>query len=97
MRRCPNQRKRRCHRRDDAVGFFVRSCFGCWYAVARTQHTQEAPLVSHVGQAYVSAAAIGEGGGPCFRAIKQNGGSQGVIYVNLVYFYADELFAEKWL
>ena len=39
-------------------------------------------------------AVIGEGGGPCFRAIKQNGDNQGAIHVDLG-SYADAVFDEK--
>ena len=56
------------------------------------EHTQEAPLAAHVE--HISAAAIGEGGGPCFIAIEQNGDNQGAIHVDLG-SYADAMFAKK--
>ena len=45
MLRCPNQRRRRCRRRDDAIGCLVRSRIA---DVLLPEHTQEAPLTAHV-------------------------------------------------
>ena len=59
------------------------------------EHTQEAPLTAHVEE-HVYAPAIGEGGGPCFRAIEQNGDNQGTIHVDLS-LYADAVFAKQWI
>ena len=42
------------------------------------------------------AAAIGEGGRPCFRAIKQIGDYQGATHVDLG-SYDDAVFAKQWI
>ena len=56
------------------------------------EHTQEAPLTTHIE--HVLAPAIGEG--PCFRAMEQNGDNQGTIHVDLS-LYADAVFAKQWI
>ena len=48
------------------------------------------------GQLASSLAAIGKGGGPCFRAIEQDGDNQGAIHVDLG-SYADAVFAKEWI
>ena len=42
---CPNQRRQRCRRRDDAVGAFMDALVA---DVLLPEHTQEAPLAAHV-------------------------------------------------
>ena len=58
------------------------------------EHTQEAPLTAHVE--HVKAAVIGKSGGPCLRAIEQDGDNQGAIHVDLG-SYADAVFAKEWI
>ena len=45
--RCPNQHRRRCHRRDDAVGCFGSFTDALVADVLLPEHTQEA-LTAHV-------------------------------------------------
>ena len=91
-KRCPNQSRRHCRRRYDAVACLMSSRMVA--DVLLPEHTQETPLAAHVELIY--AAAIGEGGRPCFRAIKQNGDNQGAIHVDLG-SYADAVCAKQWI
>ena len=66
-RRCPSQCRRRCRRRDEAVGSWRGKFMDASVAdVLLPEHTQEAPLAARVE--YIEAtAAIGEGAEPCLR------------------------------
>ena len=54
----------------------------------------------YAGGAFDSACRTrlgdGKGGGPCFRAIEQDGDNQGAIHVDLG-SYADAVFAKEWI
>ena len=88
VRKCTNQlsRERLC---GWLLGAFTDASVA---DVLLPEHTQEAPLAAHVE--HVQAAAIGEVGGHCFRAIEQDGDNQGAIHVDLG-SYADAVFAKQ--
>ena len=90
---CPNQRRRRCRRRYDAVGCLVRSRM-ILLLMLLPEHS--------AGGAFDSACRTRLGAGdrrgwwPCSRVIEQNGDNQGTIHVDLS-LYADGVFAKQWI